>query len=333
MVTVKIFLSGFACACLAWLACSAPAAAQQPSAPPPTTSSSQAASGQTPPDQGQPQDQDQDVEPGVLKTLPELPKIPDVQMPGEAGFSLGGSVWNGNAKPELEKGSFAYAYLGNIRMEGNPTVDQTYDFKIALGLHNILWASYMSSRASGNVFAPSELGLITQVYLQGDYLATDYRIHSFKLGFDYLAWPYPVKTSKFRLKTRWSMQFLRARMGFDAPLVPTSLFPGEANSSLPDSYATDHTYQFYLPEFGLFSQYWLARGVRLDMGGEGMSIPHHQNSWDFEGSLNFRAGHYELQIGYRGFHLRTSAQQDFWVRGTMVGPIIGVHWYSDSMTK
>jgi hypothetical protein len=324
---VKIFVSGFVCACVVWLASNAPAAAQQPPAPPAPTAP-QPAPGEEPPDQ----DQGQEQQGGTLTTLPELPKIPDVQMPGEKGVSIGLTLWNGNAKPELEKGSFDYAYLGNIRMMGNPKIDQGFDVKVPLGLHNIIWASFMGSRASGNVYAPSELGLITQVYLQGDYLATDYRITSYKLGYDYLAWPYPSKTSRFRLKTRWSMQFLRARIGFDAPLVPT-LASNPSDQNLSASYAAQHTYQFYLPEAGLFSQYWLSRGVRLDMGGEGMSFPHHQNSWDFEGSLNFRAGHYELQIGYRGYHFRTSAQQDFWVRGTMVGPIVGLHWYSDSMTK
>jgi len=327
--TVKNFLPGLVCACLAWVACTAPAAAQQTSAPP-DSSSQPSSSGQTEPGGDQSPEQDQDIE--HLMALPELPKIPEVQMPGEKGVSIGFSLWNGNAKPEMEKGSFPYAYLGNIRMMGTPKIDPEYDVKVPIGLHDVIWASFMSTRAAGNVYAPSELGLITQVYLQGDYLATDYHVSSFKLGFDYLGWPYPAKNSRFRFKTRWSMQFLRARMGFDAPLVETSL-SNPNDTTLSPSYATQHTYQFYLPEAGIVTQYWLARAVRLDLNGEGMSIPHHQNSWDFEGSLNFRAGHYELQVGYRGFHFRTSAQQDFWVRGTAVGPIVGLHWYSDSMTK
>jgi hypothetical protein len=223
-----------------------------------------------------------------------------------------------------------------MRLVGNPKYDESFELRVAMGLHNVIWASYMSSRASGNTYAPSELGLITQVYLQGDYLATDYHITSYKLGFDYLAWPYPVKTSRFRLKTVWEMQFLRARVGFDAPLLP--IVDSSGNPLLDQngnalSYATAHTYQFYIPDVGLDMQYWVSRGFRLEGGGSGFSIPHHQNSWDFEGSMNFRAGHVELRLGYRGYHLRTSAQQDFWVRGTMVGPFVGLRWYSDSMTK
>ena len=233
---------------MVWLASNTPAAAQQPPAPAPE-SASQPDSGQTPPDQNQ-----EEEDSAVLKTVPELPKIPEVQMPGEKGISIGLSLWTGNPKPELEKGSFDYQYLGNIRMMGTPKIDPGGDMKIALGLHNVLWGSFQTTRASGNVYAPSELGLITQVYLQGDYLATDYRLTSFKMGFDYLAWPYPVKTSRFRLKTRYSMQFLRARIGFDAPLLPVVDAYGNpltnATTGGPLSYATVHTYQFYIPEFG-----------------------------------------------------------------------------------
>jgi len=331
---VKSYLPGFTCACLVWFCGIAPAGAQQPPAAPPAAASSQTPSGQTPPAPDQPS-QDQDTS-STLMTVPELPKIPEVQMPGERGVWIGGTMWNGNAKPELEKGSFDYAYLGNIRMMGNPRGDQGFDVHVALGLHDVIRASYFSSRASGNVYSPSELGLISQVYLQGDYLATDYHLENVKIGFDYLAWPYPVKNSRFRLKTLWEMQFVSVRVGFDAPLLPIVDSLGnslqDANGN-PLSYAVEHTYKFYIPQVGIGMQYWVTRAFRLEAGGAGFSIPHHQNSYDFEGSMNFRAGHYELNLGYRGFHFRTSAQQDFWVRGTAVGPFVGVHWYSDSMTK
>jgi len=329
---VKSYLPGFVCACLVWFCCAAPAGAQLPAAPP-AAGAPQPPESQTPPDRDEPS---QEPDSGSsLMAVPELPKIPDVRLPGEQGISLGVTVWNGNAKPEFEKGSFDYAYLGNIRMQGNPKVDQGFSGSIALGLHNVLHVSYFTTRASGNTYAPSELGLITQVYLQGDYLATDYHLQSYKIGFDYLAWPYPVKDSRFRLKTVWEMQFMRARIGFDAPLLPIVDAYGNPLTNSNGgflSYATAHTYQFYIPEAGIATQYWVTRGFRVEAGGAGFSIPHHQNSWDFEGSLNFRAGHYELQAGYRGYHFRTSAQQDFWVRGTMVGPFIGLRWYSAPMS-
>ena len=331
---MKSYLSGFFCACLLWFCSNAPAAAQQPPpAAPPAVGAPQSPAGQTPPGQ----EPSQDAGTGdSLMAVPELPKLPEVQMPGERGFSLGASLWTGNAKPELEKGSFDYAYLGNIRLMGTPKADQSFDLRVALGLHNVIHASYFSTRASGNVYAPSELGLITQVYLQGDYLATDYHLQSYNIGFDYLAWPYPVKTSRFRLKTLWDMQFMRVRVGFDAPLLPivdSNGNPLTDQQGNPLSYATEHTYQFYIPGAGIGMQYWVTRAFRLEAGGTGFSIPHHQNSWDFEGSMNFRAGAVELRVGYRGYHFRTSAQQDFWVRGTAVGPFVGLRWYSDSMSS
>ena len=352
---MKSYLSGFACACLVWFCCTASAGAQQPADAPeagakkagqealPTNAQQPAA----PPAAGAPQAPDrlpvpdQQDEPGLqggstLMTVPELPKIPDVRMPGEQGISLGMSLWFANSKPGLEKGSFPYAYPGNIDLQGKPKVDQGFEAGVALGLHNVLRVSFFQTRASGNINAPSELGLITQVYLQGDYLATDYHLQSVKLSFDYLTWPYPVKTSRFRLKTLWQVQYLRVRVGFDAPyLAITDSLGNPLTDSSGNllSYATEKTYQFYLPEVGLGVQEWVKPGFRLEASGSGFSIPHHQNSWNFETSANFRASHYELRVGVRGYHFRTSAQQDFWVRGTMVGPFFGLRWYSDEMKK
>lgn len=329
---MKSYLSGFACACLVWLCFAAPAGAQQAAAPP-AAAAPQAPDGQTPPAEDE---ASQEPDSSSLTTVPEVPKIPEVQMPGERGLSLGMTGWSANPKPEMEKGSDPYQYLGNIRMMGTPKFNQGFEGSFGVGLHNVFRFSYFSTRATGNVYAPSELGLITQVYLQNDYLTTDYHLENFKFGFDYLTWPYPVKTSRFRLKTLWQFQYTKVRVGFDAPLLPTvdsngnALLDAQGN---PVSYAVRKVLYFFIPEVGLTGQYWLTRAVRLDAGGAGFSIPHHQNSWDFQGSLNFRAGHYELQLGYRGFHFRTSAQQEFWVRGTEVGPFIGVHWYSDSMGK
>ena len=330
---MKSYLSGFACACLVWSCCTAPAGAQQPAAAP-AAGAPQAPDRQTPPRQDEPS---QEPEKGSsLMSVPELPKIPDVRMPGERGISLGMSLWFANSKPGLEKGSFPYVYPGNIDLQGKPKVDQGFDVGVALGLHNTLRLSVFQTRASGNIAAPTELGLITQVYLKGDYLTTDYHLQSVKLSFDYLTWPYPVKTSRFRLKSLWQVQYMRVRVGFDAPYLPIT---DSLGNPLTDSggnllsYATQKTYQFYLPEVGLGVQEWVKPGFRLEASGSGFSIPHHQNSWNFEASANFRASHYELRAGVRGYHFRTSAQQDFWVRGTMIGPFFGLRWYSDQMTK
>ena len=238
--SLKSYLPGFFCACLASSFAIAPARAQQPPAAPPVTASPPAPAGQASQDES-PETPDT----SALMPVPELPKVPEVQMPGERGISLGIGIWTGNARPEFEKGSFPYDYLGNIRMMGNPKYDQSVDLRVPIGLHDVIWASYMSTRATGNVYAPSELGLITQVYLQNDYLATDYHIVSYKIGFDYLAWPYPVKTSRFRLKTVYEVEFLRARIGFDAPLLAivdaygNRLYNSSGNIL---SYATSHTY-------------------------------------------------------------------------------------------
>jgi hypothetical protein len=325
-VYVKSVLTGFLCACLAGGYC----AAQTGAPPQPAPSAPESQAPQPPPDQSDPS-QTQEAGSPVL-TIPELPKIPDLRMPGEKGISLGVSAWFTNQQPELRKGTFAYTYPGNIGFQGKPKVDQGADFAVAVGKHNVLRASFFRSSAAGNTVAPTDLGIITQYYLKGDQLATNYRLTSLKLSFEYLTWPYPVKNSRFRLKSLWEVEYTQVRVGFDAPLVATTDSLGnpltDASGNLL-SYSTSAKYRYYLPEIGLKAQYYVRPGLRLEASAAGFDIPHHANTWDAEATANVRFGHYELQLGLRGHHYRTSPQQDFWVRGNMMGPFVGLRLYSD----
>jgi hypothetical protein len=329
-VYVKSLLSGFACACLVWSCC---AAAQQQPPPPPAGGAPATPDSQNPTSPDQPP-----VEPqtgGLLpEKVPELPRIPDVRMPGERGVWLGFSSWFANPRPNMEKGNDPYAYLGNIPLAGDSNYNNSVEGGVALGAHNVLRFAYFTSRGTGAELAPSEVGLYTQVYLQGDYLVTDYRIKSVKLSFDYLSWPYPVKTSRFRLKTLWQFQYMQIRTGFDAPYIPITDSLGNPlldSSGNPLSYATQGTERFYLPEVGLGVQEWINPHLRLEATGAGFIIPHHQNSWDYEGSANLRISHYEIRVGVRGYHFRTPGDREFWFKGTMNGPFIGIRLYTDQI--
>ncbi len=332
-VYVKSLLSGFACACLVWFCGAAPAGAQQPAAPP-------AAGAPGTPDRQNPPGPDgssQEPESSIALPLkvPELPAIPDVRMPGERGFWVGFNAWVANPSPNVEKGSDQYQYLGNLPLTGKPRLfNNSFDGGVALGLHNVLRFSYMQSRATNAELAPTQIGIFTQVYLMGDYLVTDYRMKSLKLSFDYLSWPYPVKTSRFRVKTLWQFQYMQIRTGIDAPYVPVTDSSGNPLLDAQGNYlsfATQETKHFYLPEVGLELQEWVLPRFRLEASASGFSIPHHQNSWEYETSANLRIGHVELRVGMRGYHFRTSGQQDFWIKGTMNGPFIGLRLYSDQM--
>lgn len=201
---VKNSLTGFICPCLLFFSWIAPGHAQEP-----------------PPTQPAPQ------QTGGPQLPPPPPKVPDVRMPGEAGFFVGLMGWSPFGQPFFDKGRGAiYSDLSYLKIPGRPRIGGPgAEIGIAAGLHNSLRLSYFSAKASGNTTTPTDLVLFTQAYSKGDYLSASYRLQDMKLSFDYLTWPFPVGSRKFRLKTLWQMQYVSIRSSFDAPV----------KSSTPDS--------------------------------------------------------------------------------------------------
>lgn len=320
---MKRSIRGFICCALFLGLCAAPSRAQQP-APPPAE--------QTPPET--PAEPAAPTEPTKLP-IPEMPKYTDVRMPGERGLMIGISGWSGKAKAGQFKGkAAAFDNLGNFDFETRRTIDRSAEIGIAAGLHNMLRFSYLEARGSGNGTAPTDLTLWTVAYNKGDYLATDYRVRSFKVAFDYLSWPYPVKSSRFRLKTLLSLQYTGVKTSFDAPLLPTvdsSGNPVTDSSGNIVNYRTTGREYFLLPGVGIGIQEYVSRRFSLEANVSGFAIPHHQNYWDADAAANIRVGHYEVRAGVRGYHFRTSAQHEFWMRGTVFGPFVGLRWHSDNV--
>ena len=85
---------------------------------------------------------------------------------------------------------------------------------------------------------------------------------------------------------------------------------------------------FITPTLGLSGTEYLAKFVRLEVKGSGFALPRHWTIWDTEGSLNFRFGHFELGGGVRAFHVKTSTNGSYYVRGTWLTPQISLRWYS-----
>ena len=321
---MKNRLSGIAC--LVALCCAAPLAAQQPpdtQTPPP----------QSPPQgEAQPPSEEAPVAPGRLP-LPPLPKIVDIRMPSERGVAIGLGGWSVASRVTTLKGRTAStAYPGSLDLNSAQKFGENVDISVAAGLHNTLRFIGDVARASGSNVAPTDLVLWNRHYYAGNYITTAYRLRHVKVSFEYLTWPYPVKTSKFRLRSLWQVQYINIQTTFNAPLNPTTDANGnpivDAMGNLVKYDATGAKW-YVLPSVGLGAQEYFTPNISMEINGSGFLLPHHTNMWDTDATANVRIGHYELRLGVKAFHFHSSPNVDFAMRGTLFGPFIGLRWHSD----
>lgn len=267
-----------------------------------------------------------------ISAPPELPKYPDVRMPGESGFwfGVGGSEPTNN--PTLDKGRASGITTSSLAtFQGRPKLGESAEIGFALGLHNALVVSGFNTRSAGDFTSTTALTLWNQTYNPGVLISTNYQLQELKLSFEYLTWPYPVKSRHFRLKTLWQVQYLNINTGFDAPLLPItgpSGGPLIGSNGSPISYQAAGSRWFVSPTLGLGVAEYFSKFVRLELNGSGFAFPRSWTLWDTDGSINLRFGHFELGGGVRAFHFKTSTNGPFYIRGTMIVPQVSLRWYS-----
>ncbi len=67
---------------------------------------------------------------------------------------------------------------------------------------------------------PRTLHLWTQDYTSGSLVSTNYKLQNGKISFEYLTWPFPVESRRFRLKTLWQVHYTGVRTEFGLPEAP-----------------------------------------------------------------------------------------------------------------
>ena len=321
----------------------APADSQQtpPSSPPPAqTPAAQTPPAQTPPPQTLPPQIPPDQTPppptgqtGVRPLPPPMPKVPDVRMPGETGIWVGFTGWFPLDTLYMDKGhDQTYTYYSRVYMQGQPKISQGFDIGLAVGLHNSIQVSYWEARAAGDTTPSVDTYLWGNLYPNGTLLSTSYRLQNFKISFNYLTWPYPVESRRFRLKTLWQVQYVGVRTAFDNPTLP--LFDANGNPLLdsqgnPLSYATEGSKWYVTPTLGFGTEYWKSKRLRFETNTSGFAIPHHSTTIDGDASINYRLGHWEFKVGAKGFHFKTSPTSDFYMRGWLYSGLVGIRWYME----
>lgn len=326
---MKNFVSGSVCIALALICSTAPLGAQQQPAAPPQT----AAPAQAQPPEPEPVPETTPTETGVT-SLPEPEKYTEQIMPGERGLTLGISGWPAANKTYFFKGRAAQTSgPGDLSFISHRNTNRGLEVAIGIGLHNRLRFTYDEMRGAGSLVAGTDLELWNHFYPKGAYIDSGYRLRNYRLSVDYLTWPYPVKTSRFRLKTTWGVEYMAAKATFDAPFLP--LFDAEGNALTDDAgnlvqYKGEGTQFSFLPVLGLGVQGYITPRFSIEGTASGFTIPHHVYQWDAEGAANIRLNAFEVRLGFKAFAYRSSPQVDFWLRGRTLGPFIGIRWHSDS---
>jgi hypothetical protein len=188
------------------------------------------------------------------------------------------------------------------------------------GKGNALRFSWFRTMGSGNTVATQDLMLFGTSYAAGDYMAVAYTLQNFKLSFDYLSWPFPVKSRTFRLRTLWEVQYTTIRSAFDAP------FKLDTSGNLTFA-AVQQSNSFIYPSFGIGVEKFLSKNVRWEAKGSGFAWPGKSQIWDADTDLALKAGQFEFLVGAKGFHFRTSKNDVEYVYGTQYGGFAGIRWY------
>jgi len=289
---------------------------------------------QTQPQQ-QPATQQPSPTPGgpIVQAAPELPKYPDVRLPGESGWWVGFTAWIPTEQPIFDKGEASnYTTLSKVTMAGKPKYAAGAEFGMALGLHNFLRLSGFEVRAAGDFTAATNLTLFNSNYNSGWLMSSDYQVRDVKLSFEYLTWPYPVESRKVRLRTLYQLHYVTVRSGFDAPTQP--LFDSAGNPLVNSggqaiTFQTSGTKWFLSPALGAGLSYYVSPRLRVEANGAGFFIPHHFAVADTDASINYRIlGQFELGLGGKLYDYKTSTKAAYYQTGFLGSVAVSLKWYS-----
>lgn len=295
---MKLTLRGWCCVGLLFYGMS-PGRAQQP-----------------PPNQAPPPPSPTLPKPPAPPPLP--PRPPDVKMPDEGTISVGVSGWILTGQPIFDSGTLsASSETSHLRMPGKPGLGRGANLSLPAGGHNALKISYFDTKADGTFTVPIPLNFWSIPFSPGDVTSTYYRIESFKVSYEFVSWPFPIGSRRIRVKTLYQAQLVRMSTDFTSPLSVTATSPGAGSKTV------------ILPTLGMGISDYISRYLRFDANASGFEIPHHGAIGDVNASISYRISKFEVQGGARLYYFKTSTNSDFYMKGLMGGPFVGVKFYLD----
>jgi hypothetical protein len=224
--------------------------------------------------------------------------------------------WLSAGSPRLVGGKQSLADTpggGNLGLPGDDRHAPGIMIAIPAGKFNRLEVSYFQANGAGNSTAPQTLNLFGQAVPSDDYLAMNYRIRNYKVSWNYLTWPSPPENAKFRIKTLWEMQYTTIGASIDAPF--------ETSASFSPAMGSKH---IIFPTFGLGPEWVPSKYFRIESRGSAFGFPHKAEQWEAEANAVGRVGRFELFVGAKIFHFKTSPNADNYIEGTLKGPYAGL---------
>ena len=304
--------------------------AQEPAAPQPAAPSAQAPQ-QTGPAAPSAQ--------APLQTAPSVPSVssaqapqqtaPSVPAPPEAPDTIDGVLNVGLTygyspfHPVIKTGKGSTdATLSSFKIPGNNKGLAGAVISIPAGQHNSVRISYFRMQGNGNTVAGSPFSFFATGFNQGDNVSGSFTLQNAKASLDFLSWPFPLKDSKFRVKTLWEVQFTQIRASLAAPERATTDADGNYVAN-----AGQGTEWFILPSFGMGVQYRATRSFRWEAKASGFGLPHRSAIGDAETFVARKRGQWEFVLGAKAFYFKTSARREAYVHALMPSAYIGFRYY------
>ena len=239
-------------------------------------------------------------------------------------FTVSAIYWLTTQRPNLFGGDANTSpYITQLNFPGKGKASPELEVDIPAGTGSYVRISAFQTTSIGNLTAASNMTLFGVDYAPGDYLASQSRLRNVKASFDYLSFPFPLKGSKFRLKTLWEVQYTTIRGTIDAPLKAITT----DSTGNPLSNTAQGTRSLVYPTFGLALEDHVSRNLQWSIRGSGFGLPgRHGLLYDSEARLSYKIGHISILAGGRVFHVKTSPKSDQFYSVTLYGPYVGLSW-------
>jgi hypothetical protein len=238
-------------------------------------------------------------------------------MADEGKISIGVSDWLQHGQPFFDKGKNTASLTDSrIEYQGRDKTGIGLSLGLPGGGHNAVRISYFELSADGETTAATDLTLFDQGYPAGTLVATHYKLQSLKASYEYVTWPYPIGSRRFRLKTLWQVQFTKVNSAFGAPL-----------SADPASSIAQGSKTIILPTLGIGLTQYLSRQFHVELDASGFGIPHHAGLGDVDAFASYKYSRLEFRGGFKYYYFKTSPQSDFYTRGNLLGAYVGLRFY------
>lgn len=241
----------------------------------------------------------------------------------EDDFYIGFYAFKGFGNPFLGKGKSAgFEGPGDLKFDGNNQIAPYVLVAIPAGKGGSVQLSFFQTRGHGLHTNNADSVFWSVAYANGDLLETVYKLRNAKVSWNYLTYPFPASSGKFRLKTLWEVQFVDLKTRVFAPLKPT--IDQDGNFVEVTGLGSK---SLILPTLGLALEDRISPSLRWEIKASGMGYPGRSNIWDANAYLAYRHHSWELVVGAKGFHFRTTPKAEQYLQQTISGGYFGINWY------